>query len=235
MNISAAKLHIGRKDTDTTSIAPNKASILAALAAFDADDDERDDTYDVEDVGGTIDAAIPGSDELDVELRDHKDEALFSAWKTAPDTFGRDATTRRSTTRTALRLNTGLTDEAIEGWAIMLNRDPRMLRRLEAKFSAFTGGQRELDSTSWKMEDRSSDEGDSSLVGGSSRGLGPGRGRGRGPSGRGRGRGGNVLGPSDDKATQIARQRKDANKSSRANHNRRDQRARKVARGGFST
>lgn len=72
---------------------------------------------------------------------------------------------------------------------------------------------------------------------GPGRGQGPSRGRGRGRGGGGRGRGGggaggDVAGPADDRGTQIARQRKDAQKGSRANHNRRDQRARKMARGG---
>ncbi|KAL8827011.1 MAG: hypothetical protein Q9170_007185 [Blastenia crenularia] len=39
-----------------------------------------------------------------------------------------------------------------------------------------------------------------------------------------------MAGPADEKGTQIARERKDANKGARANHNRRDQRARKMAR-----
>lgn len=66
---------------------------------------------------------------------------------------------------------------------------------------------------------------------GSSADRGRGRGRGRGRA-RGGARGASVAGPSNDRATQAARQRKDANKSSVANHNRRDQRARKMARAG---
>lgn len=133
-----------------------------------------------------------------------------------------------------------MTDEAIEGWAIMISRDPRRLRRLEAKFSILaaggSGGQRELAATSYRESsaaEEDSDAGNNSHVG---RGRGPregGRGAGRG-RGRGGGRGGgDVAGPTGDRGTQIARQRKDAGKGSRANHNRRDQRARKMARGGF--
>jgi len=52
--LNPSHLHFGRKDADKTaddiledkSMAPNKAAILSALAAFDSDDDERDDTYD---------------------------------------------------------------------------------------------------------------------------------------------------------------------------------------------
>jgi activating signal cointegrator complex subunit 2 len=128
-----------------------------------------------------------------------------------------------------------MTDEAIEGWSLMLGRDPRRLRRLEAKFSTFAGQQRELATTSWR--DSPAGSGDEAGVGSGERGGNRGRGRGRGRGGRGggggRGGAGNVAGPVDDKATQVARQRKDANKGSRANHNRKDQRGKKMARAGF--
>ncbi|MCJ1435435.1 hypothetical protein MMC27_004808 [Xylographa pallens] len=237
--IDASRLHIGRKNPHLTadallsdrSTAPNKAAILSALAAFDSDDDERDDTYDAEDVGGTVDSAMPGSDEGDSDLRDKNEEALFSAYKMSPGVFDRNSNTRRGKARIALRSETGKTDEAIEGWAIMLGRDPRRLRRLEAKFSMFAGGQRELASTAYRESGtESGTEGDD--TGGERGGRGGFRARARG-RGRGRGRGGDVAGPADDRATQVARQRKDASKGSRANHNRRDQRARKVARAGF--
>ncbi|KAF2200946.1 hypothetical protein GQ43DRAFT_395297 [Delitschia confertaspora ATCC 74209] len=243
LTVSASQLHIGRKNVDLTAdnllsdrrTAPNKAAILSALAAFDSDDDERDDTYDVEDVGGTVDSAAPGPDEVDADLRDKNEEALFRAYTATPELFGRDALTRRGKARLALKSETGMTDEAIEGWGIMVGRDPRRLRRLEMKFSAFSGQQAALPSTAYR---EAGGDGDGSAAEGS----GDGRRRGRGGyAGRGRGRGGgrggrggsNVTGPSDDKSTQISRQRKEANKGSRANHNRREGRARKMARAGF--
>lgn len=209
------------------SNAPNKAAILSALAAFDSDDDERDDTYDVGDVGGTVDAANP-----DDSSEQPHDEALFKAYKSTPKLFGRDAETRRGKQRADLRLETGMTDEAIEGWALMLSRDARQLRRLEAKFSTFRGSQNEIASTAWRASPVGSGTEDSDVDGGN-RGRGGFRsrpGRGRGGGGRGRG---NVAGPTGDKDTEAARHRKEANKGSRANHNRRDQRAKKMARGGF--
>ena len=239
--IDTSKLHIGRKNPNLTaddllsdrSTAPNKAAILSALALFDADDDERDDTYDVEDVGGTVDTAIPGNDEVDADLQDKKEEALFLAYQATPQLFSRDPGTRRSQARIALKSETGMTEEAIEGWAIMLGRDPGRLRRLEAKFSVFKGSQRELTTTAYREGVAESGTDDEDSGGGpSGRGGGDFRGRARG-RGRGRGRG-DVAGPADERTTQIARQRKDANKGSRANHSRRDQRARKVARAGFS-
>ena len=246
--MDASRLHIGRKNERLTAdailsdrtTAPNKAAILSALAAFDSDDDERDDTYDAEDVGGTVDSAMPGSDEVDADLHDRNEEALFKAYTGSPEAFGRDAATRRSKARAALRSETDMTDEAIEGWAIMVGRDPRRLRRLEAKFSTFSGQQRELAPTAYRGSPADSGaeaEGSGADAGGDGRGGRGGgyrgRGRGRGRGGRGGGPGGNVAGPSDDKGTQASRQRKEAHKGSRANHNRRDQRARKMARGGF--
>ncbi|OCK84415.1 hypothetical protein K432DRAFT_288989 [Lepidopterella palustris CBS 459.81] len=245
LTVSASRLHIGRRNENLTadavlsdrSAAPNKAAILSALAAFDSDDDERDDTYDAEDVGGTVDAAIPGMD-ADADLRDRNEEALFKAYTASPEAFGRDAATRRGKPRAALKGETGMTDETIEGWAIMIGRDPRRLRRLEAKFSTFAGQQRELAPTAYRASPADSGaEGDNSGAdtggdgrGGRGGGGYRGRGRGRGRGGHG---GGDVAGASDDKGTQVSRQRKEAQKASRANHNRRDQRARKMARGGF--
>ncbi|KAF2470417.1 uncharacterized protein BDR25DRAFT_287341 [Lindgomyces ingoldianus] len=239
--VDTSRLHIGRKNEELTadnilsdrSNAPNKSAILAALAAFDSDDDERDDTYDVEDVGGTVDSAISGADEVDAGLRDKNEEALFRAYSTTPELFGRDAGTRRGKARAGLKSETGMTDEAIEGWGVMIGRDPRRLRRLEAKFSTFSGQQRELGSTAYRTSPAESGEEASGDGQRGSRGGFSGRGRPRG-RGRGGGRGGgNVAGPSEDKSTQVSRNRKEANKGSRANHNRRDQRARKVARAGF--
>lgn len=241
--VDTSKLHFGRRNQGRTaddvlqdrSTAPNKAAILSALAAFDSDDDERDDTYDVADVGGTVDSATPGNnpEEANADVRDAHDEALFRAYKMSPDVFSREAATRRGKARAALREETGMTDEAIEGLGLMLSRDPRQMRRLEAKFSNFTGAQKELAPTAWRASPVGSGTEDSDIDG-NGRGRGGFRGGrgGRGGPGRGRGRG-NVAGPTGEKDTEVARQRKEANKGSRANHNRRDQRARKMARGGF--
>lgn len=206
-----------------------KAAILSALAAFDSDSDERDDTYDAEDVGGTVDTVLPSSDERDADLREGNEEALLAAYKRSPELFDRNAGTRRSRARAALKSETGMTDEAIEGWAIMIGRDPRRLRRLEAKFSIDGGTQRELAATSYRETASSAAEDDSEAAG-SGHGRGGGRGRGRGRGGRGAG---DVAGSAGDRDTQVARQRKGAAKGGRANHNRRDQRAKKMARGGF--
>lgn len=121
------------------SSAPGKAVILSALAAFDSDDDERDDTYDAADVGGTVDAANLEAD----AAADAAEEALFRAYRADPAPFARDAATRRGAPRARLRDDTGLIDEAIEGWAAMLARSPQQRRRLEAMY-AFSSQQAQL-------------------------------------------------------------------------------------------
>lgn len=229
LEVDAERLHIGKKKDTPPNSNSNKAAILSALAAFDSDDDERDDTYDVEDVGGTVDTSHPDGEPGPAAkvTQEENDMALFTAYKTSPDLFGRTFDIRHGQARQALKAETSMTDEAIEGWAIMLQRDPKRLSKLEAKAAgSFDGKQTELARTSY----RESETEDSEDAGrGGFRGGGGGRGRGRGRGGRG----GNVAGPSSDPSTANAQRRKEASKGSRANHNRRDQRARKMGRGGF--
>jgi activating signal cointegrator complex subunit 2 len=248
------KLRFGRGDpaptadtllSDRTQHAANKAAIMSALAAFDSDDDEHDDTYDVADVGGTVDGLTAPTDaEADTDLRTRRaedlDMTLFNAYKANPALFTRDSATRRSQPRASLKRETGMTDEAIEGWGVMLARDSKRLAKLEDRFAMAAGGpggalaQPELLPTAYRKpgprEDGESSDTDQPSSGGGRGGAQRGRGRGgRRGSGGGRGRGG---GPSGEQNPAVARQRKEENKASRANHNRRQQRARKIARGG---
>jgi activating signal cointegrator complex subunit 2 len=235
--MDASRLHFGkRKETTNPAGTTNKSAILSALAAFDADDDERDDTYDAQDVGGSIDNAHPDGEpgQTAKVTQEENDMALFTSYKTSPELFGRTFDVRRGQARAALKAETGMTDEAIEGWAIMLQRDPRRLNRLESQLGAFDGRQGALARSSYRESPAGTETEDSDAPGGrggfGGRGRGGARGRGRG--GRG-GRGGNVSGPSGDASTVAAQKRKEANKSSQANHNRKAQRGKKMARGGF--
>lgn len=237
LSIDTSRLHIGSKNADLSAdqllaaqpLTSQKAAILAALATFDSDDDERDDTYDVADVGGTIDNTMADSDQ-DVK-QDLNEATLFTTYKTNDAVFQRGAETRRSLARRNLKMETGMSDEAIEGWAIMMQRDPKRLQRLE-RLHAASGGlqQRAMAGSAWKAGSGAEDTEDSDALASENNGRGGSRGRGRGHIGRARF--GNVAAPASDLDTQAARQRKDANKSSRANHNRRNQRAKKMARGG---
>ena len=254
------KLYFGRADPDQTADiilsdhskhAANKAAILSALATFDSDDDERDDTYDTADVGGAIDGATGGADgEADAVERNRRaadtETMLFRTYKSNPGLFARDSATRRSQPRASLKRETEMTDEAIEGWALMLMRDPKRLARLEDRLAVDAGAlagagslnQPELRPTSYRRPqpredgDEGTDEGESSGHAGSRGGRGGGgRGRVRGGGRGSRGRGGPSGGPGQPDTT-VSRQRKEENKGSRANHNRRQQHAKKMARGG---
>jgi activating signal cointegrator complex subunit 2 len=225
--------------SDRSNHTAQKAAIISALAAFDSDDDERDDTYDVADVGGTVDATDEGTDQQQRKSADELDLTLLQAYKSNPALFSRDSATRRGQPRASLRRETGLTDEAIEGWAVMLTRDPKRLAKLEDRLalSAAPGAgmaQPELASTSYRRPKVTGDGEEESGTEGEQRGSMRGRGRGGIGRGRGRGRGGGAGGggPSGNQNTAASRQRKEENKASRANHNRRQQRAKKVARAG---
>ena len=250
------KLHFGRANADQTADdiladrskhAANKAAIMSALATFDSDDDERDDTYDVADVGGTVDATTTDTDADAKHKADELDLTLFRTYKATPALFARDSATRRSQPRASLKRETGMTDEAIEGWAVMLARDSKRLAKLEDRLSLSMVGpggtgltQPEIKPTAYRRpgprgDGESGSETDEPAGSGSRGRGGPGRGRGRGGrrgGGAGRGRGGNAGGGSGNGNTTAQRQRKEENKASRANHNRRQQRAKKVARAG---
>jgi activating signal cointegrator complex subunit 2 len=190
-------------------------------------------------VGGTVDT---GDQEAN-GVNDSNEELLFRAFQGDIRIFARDAETRRGATRGSLRDETGMADEAIEGWAVMLQRNPAQMRRLEAKY-AWSGQQAQLDRSAWRAspagsgaEESDPDGGNPSNNRGGGRGGrargGGGGGGGRGRGGRGRG-GGNVAGPTGEKETEAARRNKEAHKGARANHHRRDARAKKMARGGFA-
>lgn len=251
LRISSSNVHIGRKNKtiDTTTNSDEhkkaKAAIMAALAAFDSDDDERDDTYDVGDVGGTVDTSMDTdsrsrAQKPSEESENGYEEVLFGAWRNTPQIFARDSKTRISQPRQQLKRDTGMSDEQIEGWAVMLARDKTLLSRLEKKYSlafAFGGKQHKLAGTKWSASQfGTATEDDDSGGDGSSQESGGGRGRGgsfgHGPRGFRRGRGGSTSGPSHDAATQAARRRKEQGRGrGGANHNRREGRAKKIGRG----
>ncbi|GAA5977811.1 hypothetical protein JCM11641_006080 [Rhodosporidiobolus odoratus] len=58
---------------------------------------------------------------------------LESAYLRSPNLFNRDSATRRGKERKLLREKTRLGDEQIEGWKVMLERDPKKLQKLQDK------------------------------------------------------------------------------------------------------
>ncbi|KIW69294.1 hypothetical protein PV04_05176 [Phialophora macrospora] len=243
LRISPGRLHRGRKEVDLSQAetedehARRKAAIISALAAFDSDDDERDDTYDVADVGGTIDATLDTDDRpRTVKAPDQNphEETLFRAWRDNQELYARDSKTRISKVRQDLKRDTGMSDEQIEGWAIMLKKDPKLQDRLEKKYaatSAFKGNQAIISSTRWQSDDTPDDSEEGESVGGGRR-MGQAQIRGNRTWGRGGRGGGSTAGPSGDAATQAARRRKEQGRGrGGASHNRREGRARKMGRG----
>lgn len=216
--------------------ARSKAAIMSALAAFDSDDDERDDSYDVADVGGAVDNTVDTDERRQPETDAHE-AALFKAWKENPELFARDSKTRASNVRHLLKRETGMSDEQIEGWAIMLEKDRRMQNRLQDKYSTareFGGQQKALESTKWQASASSENSEAESGAERSNRGRGTGQAgiRGHRNFGGGGGRGGSsTSGPSGDAATQAARRRKEQGRGRGGANHRRDARAKKVGRG----
>jgi activating signal cointegrator complex subunit 2 len=252
LRISTSQIHVGRTERyDAETLNPSekakkKAAIMAALAAFDSDDDERDDSYDVADVGGAVDNTV----DTDARPRARKPKAheepdvneqtLFRAWKSNPELFARDNKTRMSQPRQQFKRETGMGDEQIEGWALMLSRDDTAAQKLEQKYvglASFGGQQRALEVTRWaasRSETATEEDTDTDADGkdGPARGGASSRSRPfRGVLGNGRGRG-SPSGPSGDASTQNARKRKEQGRGKGgANHNRWEGRARKMGRG----
>ncbi|OJT07568.1 CUE domain-containing protein 3 [Trametes pubescens] len=170
-----------------------------------SDDEEEDDDDDAEDA-----VEAPRTPEAILELAYIRDAKLFD----------RDGQARRSKARADLKAQTGMTDEQIEGWRIMLERDPKKKERVLAKHE-FSGN---------KPLASPPDGGQSSA---NSRGGGQGqRGRGRGRGRGGRGRGGGGGGGGKEGGEGADRAWKDKNKASRGNHNRKRGHDKKMARAG---
>lgn len=250
LRISTSQVHMGRKErrleepSDPSEKAKKKAAIMAALAAFDSDDDERDDTYDVADVGGAVDNTVDtdarprGRSTKEHEEIDISERNLFKAWRSNPEMFAHDSKTRLSKPRQQLKRETGMGDEQIEGWALMLSRDDAGAQKLENKYigpASFDGQQKALTTTKWSASrsgTATEEDTDTEAAGGG----GP---AGGGASARGLpfrvGRGfarGSTSGPIGDRGTQNARKRKEQGRGrGGANRNRRDGRARKIGRG----
>ena len=250
LRISASQVHIGRKErsyeepSDPSEKAKKKAAIMAALAAFDSDDDERDDTYDVADVGGAVDNTVDtdarprARSSKEREEIDANEQILFSSWRSHSEMFDRDSKTRLSKPRQQLKIETGMGDEQIEGWALMLSRDAGRVRKLEKKYfaAADLGGEKKaLKPTKWsgsRSGTATEEETDHEAGGEDGPTHGEGTSRGRSfRSGDARGKG-STSGPSRDVRTQNARKRKEQGRGrGGANHNRREGRARKIGSG----
>ncbi|KAG9104488.1 hypothetical protein FRC06_001869 [Ceratobasidium sp. 370] len=243
-----SRLRIGKKrsenaDTifrDKAFIAAQKADILRRAAEvsdpdeeWKSDEEKRPavvaffDDDDGEYGGGGVVNDGEGSSESGSDAEDGEDAgpeaALELVWLEDPQAFERDALTRRSATRQKLKTQTGWSDEQIEGWKYMLDRDPRRQAKIREKHE-FKGNQPTLTpAPQWDAP-----------RGGRGRG---GRGRGgRGGGGRGGGQGGGGEGSSSGGGGDPARDRayKDKNKARQGNHDRKRGHDKKMARGGLA-
>lgn len=238
--LDVSKIRSGKKNQDEASILRDrvaveqmKADILRRAEAM-ADAEEDEDGGKAAEVDHDIDfgdeVKVIGDGEASSEGENDSDEDGVPPSKVTPETvlelayirdpelFARDASTRRSKARSELKAQTGWSDEQIEGWRIMLERNPNKDKILQKhEFS----GNRLVDLS---MTGNASGSGSSSRGGDHGRGRG-GRGAGRG---RGRGRGSGDGGDTRERAL------KDKNKASRGNHNRKRGHDKKMAKVGPS-
>ncbi|KAF8438091.1 hypothetical protein L210DRAFT_3613025 [Boletus edulis BED1] len=208
-------IHIGKK-TIGISLSQNRAEkeqIIRLAEAISVDSDEESGqpkALDVMDLDDDIDEAgtstvkilVDGEDSGDEEVDPIKPETILEqAYIRDPKLFNRDGETRRSKKRAELKQQTGWTDEQIEGWRIMLERNPKKERILQKH--EFSGNR----IVNMPISNSTGDH-----PGGGQRGGGRGRGRGRGGGDSG---GGGRSGPGE-KNEHVARERalKERHKSS---------------------
>ncbi|TBU46710.1 hypothetical protein BD309DRAFT_857488 [Dichomitus squalens] len=176
----------------------------------------RDGDISEEEEEGT-DGEEHGGDEVSPPTSRNPETILELAYIQDSKQFDRDAQTRRSKARVDLKAQTGMTDEQIEGWKIMLEKDPKKKEKILAKHE-FSGNKPILNAP---------------IAEGSrpaSRGGGSGPGGGHGPRGRGRGRGRGGRGGGGGGDGDTARDR--AWKERRGNRDRKRGHDKKMARAG---
>lgn len=238
--LDVSKIRVGKKNQDEASMLRDRAAIdqmkadILRRAEAMSDGEEDDDGGKAAEVDHDLDfgdeVKVIGDGEASSEGEDDGDEDAAPPLKATPETvlelaylrdpelFARDANTRRSKARSELKAQTSWSDEQIEGWKIMLERNPNKNKILQKH--EFSGN---------KLVDFSM-TGNASGSGSSSRGGDHGRGRGGRGAGRGRGRGRG----SGDGGDARERASKDKNKASRGNHNRKRGHDRKMAKAGPS-
>ncbi|KAI8082593.1 uncharacterized protein B0P05DRAFT_570822 [Gilbertella persicaria] len=155
--VDTSKIYEGKKDKgDADTLLDDKSFIQDAKKnvlqrVVDMYDDEYDDTYDDINDAGVPTADVDGDSAVDVlKKRQHiedpgvqNESLLIHTFVERPDVFNRKSSVRKSKDRAALRRQTGMSHEQIEGWAIMFNRNPRKQRILD-KYMLFDGKQEQV-------------------------------------------------------------------------------------------
>lgn len=169
-------VQLGKKeadnDLDEVDEDLRKKNLERALALlYDADEDEPDDTY-VENEGGSIPDLDYNEDDggtkntgkdnnvnikLDKKLLE-VEAKLFGIYSSSPDRLKR--TDRNTPYRQELRRETGWTDEQIEGWARVIEKNPRRFRMLEERLVYVDGSLNKSGkkSTKWSAPKEDSQE-----------------------------------------------------------------------------
>ncbi|KAF9421493.1 hypothetical protein BGZ94_008821 [Podila epigama] len=244
---------------DKSFVSQHKSAILQAVEAMY--DDEYDDTYDsmginntgadfklVDDIDANADDSATGAAaaraQMQLDPSIEHEEALITLYTAQKEVFNRSSEARRSKKRQELRSLTKMTDEQIEGWAIMFDRNPRKAVIIQ-KYE-FSGQQQAID----KVEPKDKRRGGRPIVDKStaqakqheSGAPSPGQANSssqngapqksssqkpKGPSGQHQ----QQKKPSDEqkKAAANDKAKNERQKASKANHNRRNQHAKKMA------
>lgn len=111
---------------DKSFVSSEKENMLQRI--YNMYEDEYDDTYDdINEVSGPVDLdAMEDEDAADIVKRSNNtsglvERELLQKYVESPDIFLRSA--RKSSERAALRQRMDMTDEQLEAWAVMLNKN----------------------------------------------------------------------------------------------------------------
>ncbi|KAG0181394.1 hypothetical protein DFQ29_008451 [Apophysomyces sp. BC1021] len=159
-DVDKQKVHLGKKSrgtaenmlNDKSFIESEKTNVLQRI--YNMYEDEYDDTYDdINEVSGRVKLqAIEGDSEGIDTVKVKKEEIdpgilnesdLVHAFVDDREVFSRGSGIRKSAKRAELRRRTKMTDEQLEGWAIMFDRNPRKQRILD-KYMLFDGSQEQV-------------------------------------------------------------------------------------------
>lgn len=122
-------------------------SVAATLRlVYEADEDERDDTYD--------DALQGGEEPRSSSGLMKTEQYLWDLYSRTPDVFKRDS--RKHKMRAEMKRTTEWTDEQIEGWARVLERNPRRRQFLEDRYM-FQGNLPHLRNSIWRDQKEEED------------------------------------------------------------------------------
>ncbi|ORE06779.1 hypothetical protein BCV72DRAFT_118389 [Rhizopus microsporus var. microsporus] len=140
--VDTSKMYLGKKDKGNADALLEDKSVIDKTSimqrVIDMYEDEYDDTYDdINDAAGVVTMGQEEAQDVvkrKVVVQDpgaEHEQLLVHVYMDNPDVLKRNGTARKSPKRAELRKQTGMTDEQLEGWAIMFNRNPRKQRILD--------------------------------------------------------------------------------------------------------